>query len=267
MKWIGGNTTTSTTTTNSYTPMLTLNGDNTYTNITLDWTKCDYITNVGEVGIQFDKYPSNLKYDVYSKDYTQLASGQSLSKFMMNSNSAVTPSAAADKIVHLYCKGLSPEDISCSIVAPMRRSQRIPQRQPQPLQLPPPKPRPRRKPLLRRRPHRLQQAARPPRQPLPQQRQARPLPPQRRLRQPQAPRQQQPLLRRLLRGDHFHSHIHICCDIVLCKHEQYEYVCYNKYNYKYYSDDYHFCDGNFRQCGDNCGDRGEQLSSTDNSKL
>ena len=28
--------------------MLTLNGDNTYTNITLDWTKCDYITNVGE---------------------------------------------------------------------------------------------------------------------------------------------------------------------------------------------------------------------------
>lgn len=118
MKWIGGNTTTSTTTTNSYTPMLTLNGDNTYTNITLDWTKCDYITNVGEVGIQFDKYPSNLKYDVYSKDYTQLASGQSLSKFMMNSNSAVTPSAAADKIVHLYCKGLSPEDISCSIVAP-----------------------------------------------------------------------------------------------------------------------------------------------------
>ena len=68
-------------------------------------------------------------------------------------------------------------------------------------------------------------------------------------------------------GDHFHSHIHICCDIVLCKHEQYEYVCYNKYNYKYYSDDYHFCDGNFRQCGDNCGDRGEQLSSTDNSKL
>lgn len=118
MKWIGGNTTTSTTTTNSYTPMLTLNGDNTYTNITLDWTKCDYITNVGEVGIQFDKYPSNLKYDVYSKDYTQLASGQSLSKFMMNSNSAVTPSAAADKIVHLYCKGLSSEDISCSIVAP-----------------------------------------------------------------------------------------------------------------------------------------------------
>lgn len=118
MKWIGGNTTTSTTTTNSYTPMLTLNGDDTYTNITLDWTKCDYITNVGEVGIQFDKYPSNLKYDVYSKDYTQLASGQSLSKFMMNSNSAVTPSAAADKIVHLYCKGLSPEDISCSIVAP-----------------------------------------------------------------------------------------------------------------------------------------------------
>lgn len=118
MKWIGGNTTTSTTTTNSYTPMLTLNGDNTYTNITLDWTKCDYITNVGEVGIQFDKYPSNLKYDVYSKDYTQLASGQSLSKFMMNSNSAVTPSAAADKIVHFYCKGLSPEDISCSIVAP-----------------------------------------------------------------------------------------------------------------------------------------------------
>ena len=100
------------------TPMLTINGDNTYTNITLDWTKCDYITNVGEVGIQFDKYPSNLKYDVYSKDYTQLASGQSLSKFMMNSNSAVTPSAAADKIVHLYCKGLSPEDISCSIVAP-----------------------------------------------------------------------------------------------------------------------------------------------------
>ena len=89
-----------------------------FSNITLDWTKCDYITNVGEVGIQFDKYPSNLKYDVYSKDYTQLASGQSLSKFMMNSNSAVTPSAAADKIVHLYCKGLSPEDISCSIVAP-----------------------------------------------------------------------------------------------------------------------------------------------------
>ena len=58
-------------------------------------------------------------------------------------------------------------------------------------------------------------------------------------------------------GDHLHSHIHICCDIVLCKYEQYEYVCYNKYNYKYYSDDYHFCDGNFRQCGDNCGDRGE----------
>lgn len=111
-------TTTTETDETQYTPMLTLNGDNTYTNITLDWTKCDYITNVGEVGIQFDKYPSNLKYDVYSKDYTQLASGQSLSKFMMNSNSAVTPSAAADKIVHLYCKGLSPEDISCSIVAP-----------------------------------------------------------------------------------------------------------------------------------------------------
>lgn len=111
-------TTTTETDETQYTPMLTINGDNTYTNITLDWTKCDYITNVGEVGIQFDKYPSNLKYDVYSKDYTQLASGQSLSKFMMNSNSAVTPSAAADKIVHLYCKGLSPEDISCSIVAP-----------------------------------------------------------------------------------------------------------------------------------------------------
>lgn len=248
--------------------MLTLNGDDTYTNITLDWTKCDYITNVGEVGIQFDKYPSNLKYDVYSKDYTQLASGQSLSKFMMNSNSAVTPSAAADKIVHLYCKGLSPEDISCSIVAPSA-------------------------PITTdtttttttttttsaetETTAKTTSAA----------------------ETTSTTNKQHDhhdnnyyhddkhdhfhhngdfdkhkhhdnssyFFDDYLCGDHLHSHIHICCDIVLCKYEQYEYVCYNKYNYKYYSDDYHFCDGNFRQCGDNCGDRGEQLSSTDNSKL
>lgn len=61
-------------TTTQNTPMLTINGDSTYTNITLDWTKCDYITNAGEVGVKFVKYPSTLNYDVYSKDYTLLAS-------------------------------------------------------------------------------------------------------------------------------------------------------------------------------------------------
>ena len=102
----------------TYTPMLTLNGDSTYTNITLDWTKCDYITNVGEVGVKFAKYPSTLNYDVYSKDYTLLAPDQNLKTFMMNSNNAVTSAALADKIVHLYCKGVSPEEIQCEIVAP-----------------------------------------------------------------------------------------------------------------------------------------------------
>lgn len=116
MDYSGGNSSESTI--NSYTPMLTLNGDNTYTNITLDWTKCDYITDVSKVGIQFDKYPSGFSYDVYSKDYSPLASGQSLTKLMMGSNSKISASAAADQIVHLYCKDVSPEDISCSVIAP-----------------------------------------------------------------------------------------------------------------------------------------------------
>ena len=116
MDYSGGNSSESTI--DSYTPMLTLNGDSTYTNITLDWTKCDYITNAGEVGVKFVKYPSTLNYDVYSKDYTLLASDQNLKTFMMNSNRAVTSAASADKIVHLYCKGVSPEEIQCEIVAP-----------------------------------------------------------------------------------------------------------------------------------------------------
>lgn len=116
MDYSGGNSSESTI--DSYTPMLTLNGDSTYTNITLDWTKCDYITNAGEVGVKFVKYPSTLNYDVYSKDYTLLAPDQNLKTFMMNSNSAVTSAASADKIVHLYCKGVSPEEIQCEIVAP-----------------------------------------------------------------------------------------------------------------------------------------------------
>lgn len=102
----------------TYTPMLTINGDSTYTNITLDWTKCDYITDVSKVGIQFDKYPSGFSYDVYSKDYSLLASGQSLTKLMMGSSSKISASAAADKIIHLYCKDVSPDDISCSVIAP-----------------------------------------------------------------------------------------------------------------------------------------------------
>ena len=116
MDYSGGNSSESTI--DSYTPMLTLNGDSTYTNVTLDWTKCDYITNVGEVGVKFVKYPSTLNYDVYSKDYTLLAPDQNLKTFMMNSNSAVTSSASADEIVHLYCKGVSPEEIQCEIIAP-----------------------------------------------------------------------------------------------------------------------------------------------------
>ena len=111
-------TTTTETDETQYTPMLTLNGDNTYTNITLDWTKCDYITDVSKVGIQFDKYPSGFSYDVYSKDYSLLASEQSLTKLMMGSSSKISASAAADQIIHLYCKDVSPDDISCSVIAP-----------------------------------------------------------------------------------------------------------------------------------------------------
>lgn len=119
ISWSKKNSTTTTTTDiTDFAPMLTLNGDSIYTNITLDWTKCDYITNAGEVGVKFVKYPSTLNYDVYSKDYTLLASDQNLKTFMMNSNRAVTSAASADKIVHLYCKGVSPEEIQCEIVAP-----------------------------------------------------------------------------------------------------------------------------------------------------
>lgn len=117
MEWESGGSSSGNPITTSI-PMLTLNGDSTYTNITLDWTKCDYITNAGEVGVKFVKYPSTLNYDVYSKDYTLLAPDQNLKTFMMNSNSAVTSAASADKIVNLYCKGVSPEEIQCEIVAP-----------------------------------------------------------------------------------------------------------------------------------------------------
>lgn len=106
-----GETTTSTTTVSSYSPMVAVNGDDSYANITLDWTKCDYITvsNVGNMHLEFNK---DLDYQVFDKNYDAEVYHNIYGNntFYLNQLGNLS-GVIADGIVHLYCKNVDASSI------------------------------------------------------------------------------------------------------------------------------------------------------------
>lgn len=109
-------TTTTETDETQYTPILTINGDNNYANITLDWSKCDYITasNIGNMHLLFNK---DLSYQVYDKDYNPVGYNSIYGSNTFYLNQMVNyQQIVADGVVHLYCTGVNARDITYEIL-------------------------------------------------------------------------------------------------------------------------------------------------------
>lgn len=107
-------------------PMLTINGNNNYTNITLDWTNCDYInaSNITEkategMGLKFNK---NLDYIVYDKDYNIVKYTGGLvgtDKFYLtycDGWDGTDGIVNQDRLIHLYCEGVNANDVICEVL-------------------------------------------------------------------------------------------------------------------------------------------------------
>lgn len=103
-------------------PMVTINGDDSYTLLTFDWSQCDYITaaNIGNMCVKFEKTASPgevLSFDVYDKSYNKLTYNYSPSKMFSPTLLVDSEKSAvmSDKVVHLYFKGISANDIKYTI--------------------------------------------------------------------------------------------------------------------------------------------------------
>lgn len=109
--WESKNVTTTEKTISTSYPMVTINGDDSYANVTLDWSQCDYITigNVGSMHLEFNK---NLDYQVYNKDYDVEDYSHIYGKntFYLNQLGNLG-GIIADGIVHLYCKDVDANSI------------------------------------------------------------------------------------------------------------------------------------------------------------
>ena len=102
--------------TETFKPVLTINGDNNYANITLDWSKCDYITasNIGNMHLLFNK---DLSYQVYDKDYNPVGYNSIYGSNTFYLNQMVNyQQIVADGVVHLYCTGVNARDITYEIL-------------------------------------------------------------------------------------------------------------------------------------------------------
>lgn len=97
-------------------PMLTINGNDNYANVTLDWSQCDESviqTYANELKVQFS---SSVNYTLYDKDYKQI-SFTPISTFALGS--IYSYANYADLIhggrIHFYCDGVSANTIQVDI--------------------------------------------------------------------------------------------------------------------------------------------------------
>lgn len=109
--WLSETTSTENVEISTSIPMVTINGNDSYANVTLDWSRCDYITaaNVGNMHLEFNK---NLDYQVYNKNYDVENYSDIYGKNTFYLNQLGNMSGIiADGIVHLYCRDVDASSI------------------------------------------------------------------------------------------------------------------------------------------------------------
>ncbi len=115
--WAVKNSSTSIVTVEEFMPMITVTGDADYAVLTFDWSKCDYITssNIGNMALEFSK---TLNIEVYDKEYNRLSYNASSNRFSPSLLGITSQknTVMADKLVHIYCYGISADDLTYTVV-------------------------------------------------------------------------------------------------------------------------------------------------------
>ncbi len=115
--WVSETTSTENVEVSTSIPMLTINGDESYTNVTLDWSKCDLSAiQTYASGLQVH-FSENISYVLYNNGYQRISyvpkQTFSLSDLHYQPNYSTL---LANGVVHFYCDGVSVNDIQVDIV-------------------------------------------------------------------------------------------------------------------------------------------------------